>query len=122
MRRPRKQAFDGLFWGFQPSDVRQIPACFDREDKIPGPGISPPTKRVHFRQAIKTIVDLDSLEVGCVVFEPSRNSYFYWIEMAPPIFILPPRRSNDDRYVVMRSPLVCSSPTQCSCQLVSSHL
>ena len=92
--RSRKQPVERLRGVLQFLHVGEVSACLDGIEKPRGSSRPPLGKRRPFRQAIERVVDLNSVKLRRVVFEPAGLREVLRIECPTPVAVLPPRTAD----------------------------
>src|SRR5436309_13205906 len=77
--------------------LRQIAVGLDRVAEAGRRLLAPFVERVAARQPIEAVVDLDSVELGGIEFEPALLWQAFRVEDAPPVLVHPARAADADR-------------------------
>src|SRR5207253_82964 len=88
--RTREEQIERFFGVFKTLDVGEEPAGFDCEDK-PGWNLNTPAlERCFTRQTVKTVIDLDGVEVLREKPQPFCRLHIFRIELTlPPMLVIP---------------------------------
>src|SRR5581483_1836303 len=80
----------------QPLQVGHVPARLDAEEKARRALLDPARDRLHRRQAIEGVVDLDGVEQGRVVPEPPDGRQPLRVDDLAPVLVVPARAAYAD--------------------------
>jgi len=86
---------------FQPLDMRNVSARFDRVQEVSRRAVVPCLDRLRFRQMIESVVDFNGIEMPGVVVKPLGFPQALRVEESSPVVVIPPRCI--DSYLFLRT-------------------